>query len=238
MIETVKNRQEELLSALAGLSAEEALALLAREFEGGIVFSTSFSWEDQVISHMILSQNLPIRIFTLDTGRLFGETYYVWSRTNEQYGTHIEAFYPNQEVIERFVTEKGPNAFYESVENRKGCCYIRKVEPLQRALAGNTLWITGLRAEHSPDRGNLPQLEWDETNQILKYHPLLHWSTDQVRAVINENGIPYNTLHDKGFVSIGCACCTRAVNPGEDFRAGRWWWEDKSSKECGLHAHS
>lgn len=238
MNETLKSKLEELLPALDGLSPQDAIALLAKAFEGKIVFSTSFSWEDQAISHMILSRDLPVNIFTLDTGRLFGETYYVWSRTNEQYNTRINAFYPNQELIERFVTDKGPNSFYESVENRKGCCYIRKVEPLQRALAGNQLWITGLRAEHSPDRSDLPQLEWDETNQILKFHPLLHWSTDQVRAFINENGIPYNTLHDKGFVSIGCAPCTRAVMPGDDFRAGRWWWEDKTSKECGLHAHS
>ncbi|PWG82626.1 phosphoadenylyl-sulfate reductase [Pararcticibacter amylolyticus] len=238
MIETLNSRLGELLPRIEGLLPQDALSLLSKEFEGKIVFSTSFSWEDQVIAHMILSQALPVRIFTLDTGRLFGETYYVWSRTNEQYNTHVEAYYPNQEQIERFVTGKGPNAFYESIENRKSCCHIRKVEPLQRALSGNQLWITGLRSEHSPERGDLPQLEWDDTNKILKYHPLLHWSTEDVRSFINENGIPYNTLHDKGFVSIGCACCTRAIRPGEDFRAGRWWWEDKTTKECGLHAHS
>lgn len=238
MLDTLQNKLVELIPEVKDLSPQESLSLLAEEFKGKIVFSTSFSWEDQVISHMILSQNLPITIFTLDTGRLFGETYYVWSRTNELYNTRINAFYPNRELIEQFVTDKGPNAFYESVENRKSCCYIRKVEPLQRALAGNHLWVTGLRAEHSPERGDLPQLEWDETNQILKFHPLLHWSTDEVRSFINQNGIPYNTLHDKGFVSIGCAPCTRAIMPGDDFRAGRWWWEDKTSKECGLHAHS
>lgn len=238
MFESLQDKLEELVPVLQNIPPQEALTILSREFEGKIVFSSSFSWEDQAISHIILSQNLPIKIFTLDTGRLFGETYYVWSRTNELYNTKIEAYYPNQELIERFVTEKGPNAFYESVENRKSCCYIRKVEPLQRALDGNKLWITGLRAEHSPERGDLPKLEWDQTNKILKFHPLLHWSTEQLKAFINENGIPYNTLHDKGFVSIGCAPCTRAVMPGDDFRAGRWWWEDKTSKECGLHAHS
>ncbi|WP_069660035.1 phosphoadenylyl-sulfate reductase [Arcticibacter eurypsychrophilus] len=238
MLDTLQNKLEDLVPTLSQLSPQEGLSLLAQQFEGKIIFSTSFSWEDQVIAHMILSQSLPVKIFTLDTGRLFGETYYVWSRTNELYNTKISAYYPNQEHIERFVTEKGPNSFYESVENRKSCCYIRKVEPLKRALAGNQLWVTGLRAEHSPERGDLPALEWDEGNQILKYHPLLHWTTEEVKEFINKNGIPYNTLHDKGFVSIGCLPCTRAIQPGDDFRAGRWWWEDKASKECGLHAHS
>jgi len=238
MVNILKDKVAELSARLSGLSPEEALVLLAQEFEGRIVLSTSFSWEDQVISHMVLSQKLPIKIFTLDTGRLFSETYYVWSRTNEMYNTNIEAYYPNATLLEKFVTEKGPNSFYDSVENRKGCCYIRKVEPLQRALKGNELWITGLRSEHSPERSDLPQIEFDETNNIIKFHPLLHWTTDEVRAFINKNGIPYNTLHDKGFVSIGCQPCTRAIMPGDDFRAGRWWWEDKTNKECGLHAHS
>jgi len=238
MSDVLENKTAELSAALSGLSPEQALAYLANEFEGKIVFSSSFSWEDQVISHLILSQKLPIKIFTLDTGRLFSETYYVWSRTNEMYNANIEAYYPNASLIEEFVTAKGPNSFYDSVENRKSCCYIRKVEPLQRALKGNELWITGLRAEHSPERHDLPQVEFDHTNNIIKFHPLLHWSTDDIRAFINKNGIPYNTLHDKGFVSIGCQPCTRAIMPGDDFRAGRWWWEDKTSKECGLHAHS
>jgi phosphoadenosine phosphosulfate reductase len=238
MHELLKNKLRDAEDRIRGLSPETALAVLAELFPGKILLSSSFSWEDQAISHMILKAGLPVKIFTLDTGRLFGETYYVWSRTNEMYDTRIEAYYPNQELIEKFVTDKGPNSFYESIENRNSCCYIRKVEPLQRALAGNELWITGLRAEHSPERHDLPALEWDETNSIIKFHPLLHWSTEQLKDFIGKNGIPYNTLHDKGFVSIGCAPCTRAVMPGEDFRAGRWWWEDKTSKECGLHAHS
>lgn len=237
MIENHQEKIEALNQQIAGLEAPEALALLAQEFGGKAVFSSSFSWEDQIISEMILNQKLPIEIFTLDTGRLFGETYYVWSRTNEQFDTHVKAYYPNQERIEEFITAKGPNAFYESIENRKECCHIRKVEPLQRALAGNALWVTGLRAAHSADRGSLPQVEWDSSNNIIKFHPLLHWDTEHVQEYIHSRGIPYNTLHDKGYVSIGCACCTRAVQPGEDFRAGRWWWEDKNSKECGLHAH-
>jgi phosphoadenosine phosphosulfate reductase len=223
---------------LSALPAEQGLQVLSNEFSGKMVFSSSFSQEDQVISHMILSQRLPVRIFTLDTGRLFDETYYVWSRTNEQYQTQIEAYYPDRALLEPFIASKGPNSFYESIENRKACCYIRKVEPLRRALAGNELWVTGLRGEHSPERKDLPMLEWDEDNKVIKYHPLLHWNTDEIKSYIYANGIPYNTLHDKGFVSIGCAPCTRAVRPGEDFRAGRWWWENKESKECGLHAHS
>ncbi len=237
-IDDVQERLDRLNRELNDLSPEAALTLLSKEFSGESIFSTSFSWEDQAISHMILSEKLPIKIFTLDTGRLFGETYYVWSRTNEMYDTRVEAYYPKSDAIERFVTDKGPNAFYESVENRKECCFIRKVEPLQRALKGNALWVTGLRAEHSPDRGDLSQLEWDETNKIFKFHPLLHWSTEKLKEYVHNNGIPYNTLHDKGYVSIGCASCTRAIREGEDFRAGRWWWEDKANKECGLHAHS
>lgn len=229
---------ETLAAQLSGLKPEEALRELAAAFAGKIIFSSSFSWEDQAISHLILSNKIPIEIFTLDTGRLFPETYYVWSRTNEQYETHIKPYFPDHNLLEPFLTEKGPNSFYESTDNRKSCCYIRKVEPLKRALAGNSVWITGLRSEHSPDRENLPQLEWDESNQIIKFHPLLHWTTEELKDFIHKNGIPYNTLHDKGFVSIGCQPCTRAVQPGEDFRAGRWWWENKENKECGLHTHA
>jgi phosphoadenosine phosphosulfate reductase len=229
---------DKLLSQLGDLSIKEALQELALQFPGQSTFSTSFSMEDQVITHDILSNNILISIFSLDTGRLFPETYSVWSSTNEKYSAHIKAYYPDHELLESFVAAKGPNSFYESVDNRKECCFIRKVEPLKRALQGNALWITGLRAEHSPDRNGLSMLEWDESNQILKYHPLLYWSTEDVRSYINDNNIPYNPLHDKGFISIGCAPCTRAIKPGEDFRAGRWWWEDQGKKECGLHVHT
>ena len=219
------------------LNIRTPLSVLAKEYPGKVVFSTSFSYEDQVITHLILENKLPISIFTLDTGRLFAETYSVWSSTNEQYHTQIKAYYPDHSLLEDFIAEKGPNSFYESVANRKGCCYIRKVEPLKRALAGNEVWVTGLRAEHSPERKDLPVVEWDESNQVIKYHPLLHWTTEETKAYIKENHVPYNPLHDKGFVSIGCAPCTRAIKPGEDFRAGRWWWEDADKKECGLHVH-
>jgi phosphoadenosine phosphosulfate reductase len=235
---SLKNYIPELTYLSGGLSISEVLSLLANKFPGQVTFSTSFSFEDQVVANEILSNQLPISVFTLDTGRLFAETYSVWSSTNEKYQSNVKAYYPNNQLLETFVQEKGPNAFYESVDNRKQCCYIRKVEPLKRALKGNAVWITGLRAEHSPDRTNLAILEWDETNQVIKYNPLLHWSTEEVRKYIDDNNVPYNPLHDKGFVSIGCAPCTRAIKPGEDFRAGRWWWEDAAKKECGLHVHN
>ncbi len=237
MPKSLQNHTTQIADMAKVLPIEEVIKKLAEEFPGQITFSTSFSFEDQVITHMILSNQLPLKIFTLDTGRLFGETYSVWSATNENYHTEIKGYYPDHSLLEPFVAEKGPNSFYESVENRKGCCYIRKVEPLKRALKGNAIWITGLRAEHSANRHDMPQVEWDESNQIIKYHPILHWSTREVKDYINENNIPYNILHDRGFVSIGCAPCTRAIKPGEDFRAGRWWWEDNSKKECGLHVH-
>jgi len=226
-----------LQDRIAQLSISEVLNLLTEAFPGKITFSTSFSMEDQVITDQISQAGVPVAIFTLDTGRLFPETYSTWSRTLERYQLRIDAYYPNAEKIQEFVREYGPNSFYESVERRKQCCHIRKVEPLKKALAGNNVWITGLRAEHSPGRNELTILEWDEVNQIIKYNPLLHWTTEQVWQYINQHNVPYNSLHDKGFVSIGCAPCTRAVRAGEDFRAGRWWWEDQSKKECGLHVH-
>ncbi|HYF33544.1 MAG TPA: phosphoadenylyl-sulfate reductase [Chitinophagaceae bacterium] len=227
----------ELTTRTNNLEFEAALQLVADTFPGQVTFSSSFSFEDQAITHAIAQNRLPVSIFTLDTGRLFPETYSVWSSTNARYQTPIKAYYPDYTLLEKFITETGPNSFYESVENRKMCCHIRKVEPLKRALQGNVIWITGLRAGHSAARQDLEQFEWDESNQIIKYHPLLHWTTEAVREYINRHHIPYNALHDKGFVSIGCAPCTRAIKPGEDFRAGRWWWEDSSKKECGLHVH-
>lgn len=219
----------------AGLNAVEALTLLSDIFHGEIVFSTSFGWEDQVITHMIFANNLPIKVFTLETGRLFPETYYVWNRTMEIYGKPVHAYYPQTQLVEQMVSAKGPSSFYESVENRKECCGIRKIEPLKRALAGNKCWITGIRAEQSVNRQFMENVEWDEGNQIVKYHPIYSWTLAEVKEYIKKYNIPYNTLHDKGFPSIGCAPCTRAVQSGEDFRAGRWWWEDQSKKECGLH---
>jgi phosphoadenosine phosphosulfate reductase len=227
-----------LSSQLTGLSISETLHLFTELFPGKTCFSTSFSLEDQVILHHIVAENLPITIFTLDTGRMFSETYSVWTATREKYGIPIHAYIPDASRLQTYVDKNGPNAFYESVENRKECCFIRKVEPLKRALAGQKIWITGIRAEHSGDRGQLNVLEWDEGNQLTKYNPLLDWSFDKVKEYISANDVPYNILHDRGFVSIGCQPCTRAIREGEAFRAGRWWWEEADKKECGLHENS
>jgi len=235
MNQMLQNLIPQLTEQSQNFSIAETITMLVKQFPGEVTFSSSFSFEDQVITHEILDDHLPVKIFTLDTGRLFPETYAVWSATNERYQTKISAYYPEAPLLEKFIAEKGPNSFYESVENRKGCCFIRKVEPLKRALAGNSIWITGLRAAHSAARHDLAVFEWDAGNNMIKYNPILHWTTEEVRKYIDDNNVPYNSLHDRGFISIGCAPCTRAVRPGEDFRAGRWWWEDSSKKECGLH---
>ena len=225
----------DISNLIEGKSAEEILSVLSALSEEKIVFSTSLSYEDQAIAHMIFYNNLNIEVFTLDTGRLFPETYSVFSSTRERYKKEIKTFYPKTESVEKLVSSKGPNSFYESVENRKECCHIRKVEPLKRALSGKTIWITGIRAEHSANRTDMKNVEWDEGNQIVKIHPLMNWTFEETKAYINKHNSPYNPLHDRGFVSIGCQPCTRAIKGGEDFRAGRWWWEDSSKKECGLH---
>lgn len=226
---------QDLEHRLDQLTAKEGLALIAYLFPGKVVFSTSLGQEDQVITQLIASQNLPIQIFSLDTGRLFPETLELLARTESKYQTRIKVYYPERESVENLVAEQGINGFYESVENRKSCCFVRKVEPLKRALAGNEVWVTGLRAEQSANRSDMKRIEWDEANQILKFNPLLDWTFEQIISYIEEHKIPYNPLHDKGFISIGCAPCTRAILPGENPRAGRWWWED-SKKECGLHS--
>ncbi|MFN4145848.1 MAG: phosphoadenylyl-sulfate reductase [Runella sp.] len=238
MINSVIYSASNLLEILTPKTEVEALRWLVEEFAGEVSFSSSLGYEDQVITDMILSNNLPIRIFTLDTGRLFEETYKTLQRTNHRYDTHLEVIFPKNEAIEKLMTQKGPYSFYESVENRKECCYLRKVEPLNRALSGVKIWITGIRAEQSANRTEMQAVEWDEAHQLFKFHPLLHWTFDDVRSYIKQHNVPYNPLHDKGFVSIGCAPCTRAIREGEDFRAGRWWWEDESKKECGLHSQA
>lgn len=232
---TLNKNMHELEAQLNELSAQEGLALIADLFPGKVTFSTSLGQEDQVITQLIADAHLPISIFSLDTGRLFPETLDLLARTEAKYKQNIKVYYPNTESIEKLVSEIGINGFYESVENRKSCCFVRKVEPLKRALAGNEVWVTGLRAEQSANRSDMKRIEWDEGNQILKFNPLLDWTFDEMIEYINEKKIPYNPLHDKGFISIGCAPCTRAISAGEDPRAGRWWWED-SKKECGLHA--
>ena len=226
---------QQIKDAIKGKLPQEVLAFLVKNFEEGLIFSTSFGWEDQVLSDMIFSEDLPVKVFTLETGRLFPETYYTWNRTLEKYQKPISSYHPNQEKLQNMVTKKGPSSFYESVENRKECCGIRKVEPLNRALSGQKVWITGIRADQSANREDMDWVEWDEAHQLIKVHPIFNWTLDDVKAYVKEKNVPYNPLHDKGFPSIGCQPCTRAVQPGEDFRAGRWWWEDASKKECGLH---
>lgn len=228
---------ESLNKEFANTTPEEVLKSLSNRFPDEVVFSTSFGLEDQVITDMIAKENLAIRIFTLDTGRLFPETYKTFSRTLERYNKQIEVFYPNTEAIQALVTQKGPYSFYLSQENRKECCYIRKVEPLERALNGSSCWVTGLRSDQSDSRKSLKPFEWDDKFSIIKYNPLLYWTLEDVKEYIHQHNVPYNLLHDKGFISIGCEPCTRAIEPGEDYRAGRWWWENNSKKECGLHTH-
>lgn len=212
----------------------EAIRLIAELFPGKVVFSSSLGQEDQVITDAIFKNNLPVKIFTLDTGRLFNETYELLDRTTARYKKDIKVYFPDSADVEEFVATKGINSFYESVDNRKNCCYIRKVKPLNRALEGAKVWITGLRSEQSDNRHDMPMIEWSEEKQLYKFNPLIRWTYEDMMNYIEKFNVPYNRLHDKGFVSIGCAPCTRAIEPGEDPRAGRWWWES-SQKECGLH---
>ncbi|MFV8327644.1 phosphoadenylyl-sulfate reductase [Flavobacterium sp. ZS1P14] len=223
-----------LLDKTKDFSIEETLAFLANEYKDKVVFSTSFGQEDQVITALIAKNDLPITIFTLDTGRLFQETYDVFHKTLKKYKIDIKTYFPEATAVEELLNKKGPNSFYESVENRKECCFIRKVAPLTKALKGNEIWITGLRAEQSENRNDLAAFEYDANFKLIKFNPLLKWTLAEVQKYIDDNNVPQNALHKKGFVSIGCAPCTRAIAPGEDIRAGRWSWES-SHKECGLH---
>jgi phosphoadenosine phosphosulfate reductase len=223
-----------LLEKTKDFSIEETLSFLANEYSNQVVFSTSFGQEDQVITDFIGKNELPITIFTLDTGRLFQETYDVFHKTVKKYKTEIKTYFPETAAVEGLLNEKGPNSFYSSVENRKECCFIRKVAPLTKALQGNAIWITGLRAEQSENRSDLNFFEYDAHFDIIKFNPLLKWTLPQVEEYLEKNNVPQNSLHKQGFVSIGCAPCTRAILPGEDIRAGRWSWES-SHKECGLH---
>lgn len=227
---------EEIKEILGDKKEVALLQTIAALYPSEVVFSTSFGIEDQIITEWIGKNNIDIEIFTLDTGRLFKETYSLWSRTLERYQLPIRTYTPDTALLEEFISRKGPNSFYESVENRKECCRIRKIEPLQRAIKGKKIWVTGIRAEQSANRHDMDFVEYDEINEIIKIHPLFDWTFEEVKQYCREQHIPYNVLHDKGFPSIGCQPCTRAVQEGEDFRAGRWWWEDQSKKECGLHA--
>lgn len=232
---SLKSNIHELGERVNALEPAEGLSLLSDLFFGKVVFSTSLGQEDQVITHLIATGRIPISVFSLDTGRLFPETLDLLARTESRYKLRVKLHYPEKSSVEEMVSKIGINGFYESVENRKLCCFVRKVEPLKKALLGQRVWVTGLRSGQSANRSEMNKIEWDEANRIIKYNPLLDWSYERMMAYIETNNIPYNPLHDKGFISIGCAPCTRAIQPGEDARAGRWWWED-SKKECGLHA--
>ncbi|WP_312435511.1 phosphoadenylyl-sulfate reductase [Janthinobacterium sp.] len=215
-------------------ATEQTLARIAADFSPA-VFASSLAAEDMVLTDLILKAKLPIGIFSLETGRLHQETLDVLDKVRQHYDHDITLYRPQPEAVEQYVQQNGLNAFYDSVEMRRECCRIRKVEPLGRALAGNKAWVTGQRRAQSSTRAELHVQEEDVAHAMTKFNPLADWSEEDVWAYIRANGVPYNALHDQGYPSIGCQPCTRAIEPGEDVRAGRWWWENPDSKECGLH---
>ncbi len=225
------------LQASVTCKSAEVLALLIHAVTElkNITFANSFGAEDMVLTDIILKNKLDISIFSLDTGRLPVETYDLIAETEAHYSTKLNIYFPQAQTVEFYVKTNGINAFYESIELRKSCCHMRKVEPLQRALKGNAAWITGMRAAQATTRASLPEREFDEGNKLEKFNPLSDWTEQEVWAYINLHSVPYNKLHDQFYPSIGCAPCTRAIAIGEDVRAGRWWWENPDSKECGLH---
>lgn len=223
------------LPSLAGATPGARLASLRAAVPGRIVFTTSFGIEDQAIAHLIFSERLDIEVATLDTGRLFPETYTLWQETEERYGRRIRSFHPDGAALAAFVADAGINGFYHSKTARLDCCAIRKVAPLARALAGASAWVTGLRADQSDERGTVALTAWDAERGLIKAAPLFDWTREDVADFCAAQGVPINPLHDRGFASIGCAPCTRAIAPGEPERAGRWWWETDEARECGLH---
>ena len=237
----INQRRDSLrvLNAVSDASRDRSLmkrlARIRAVVQGRIVFTTSFGIEDQAIGHAIFAQGLEIEVVTLDTGRLFPETYELWTRMERRYGQRILAYYPDRAKLEALVARQGIDGFFASFDARRACCVIRKVEPLGHALAGAAAWITGLRADQSDDRAGTPLAAIDTDHRLIKVNPLFDWTRDQVLSFVRGHGVPYNSLHDRGFSSIGCAPCTRAITPGEPERAGRWWWEQEEKKECGLH---
>lgn len=227
---------EELNKRFKDSKPEEVLEYFLKEFKQDVALSSSFGAEDQVLTDMILKLDKEANIFTLDTGRLHPETYDVMDATNLKYGTKVNVFFPKNEDVEDLYQIQGINGHFESIENRKRCCGIRKMEPLKRALAPLKVWITGLRASQSVTRTDMPVIEYDDNFKVIKINPLILWSEEDVWNYIKTNNVPYNKLHDQGFPSIGCAPCTQPVKAGEDVRSGRWWWENPEHKECGLHA--
>lgn len=232
----IKNNIQRINQSFSNADPEAVLAYLLDNYKNNLAFATSLGAEDQVITHMLAGIDKKARIFTLDTGRLFQETLDLLDKTNKRYDINIKVLFPDSDKVEAMVEKKGINLFYESVENRKECCHIRKILPMRRALEGVKVWISGLRSEQSVTRKGLELASWDDNFQLIKISPLRLWDEKQLWDYIKDNNIPYNVLHDKGFPSIGCLPCTRAIEPGEDIRAGRWWWELPEMKECGLHA--
>ena len=228
------------LNAIAGaLTLGERLLAIADSVHSRIVLTTSFGIEDQAITHAIAAARIEtIELATLDTGRLFPETYALWAETQNRYGLRIKPFFPGREGVEDLIARDGPDGFYLSLKARKNCCHVRKVEPLNRALAGAKAWITGLRGDQSDARSKVAFAKYDVDRGLIKFNPLFDWMRDHVAEFTSDANVPVNPLHAKGFVSIGCAPCTRAIQQGEPERAGRWWWEDEASKECGLHINA
>lgn len=226
---------DDLDIAFRSLQPSERLRMLRAQVEGTLVFTTSFGLEDQVLLHLIAAAEIDVSIATLDTGRLFPETYALWARTEARYGRKVRSFSPEAAPLQALVAAQGINGFYASPANRSACCGVRKIQPLGLALAGSAGWITGLRADQSANRQQMPFVEWDAPRGLIKANPLLDWSRERIALFAESEGVPINPLHAEGFVSIGCAPCTRAIGPGEDERAGRWWWEQDRTKECGLH---
>ena len=216
-------------------SPVETLRFFLAQFKNKIALSTSLGLEDQVLTKMIAEIDPETKIFTLDTGRLFPEIYDLISTTSNKYKVTIQVFFPDADEVEQMVADKGINLFYDSIANRKLCCYVRKIRPLERAIEGLDAWVTGIRSNQSITRNRLKLLEWDENNNLLKINPLINWSEQEVHDYIDAYNIPFNPMHNKGYASIGCQPCTRAIEEGEDVRAGRWWWENPETKECGLH---
>ena len=231
----IKKEINELNDQLESATAEEIILFFTSKFKDKIALSTSLGLEDQALKEIVCKINKDTEIFTLDTGRLFTETYNLIDLTSKKYKKEIKVFFPDSEEIEEMVATKGINLFYDSIESRKLCCGLRKIKPLKRALKGLDAWITGLRREQSVTRTDLNIVEWDEANEMIKVNPLINWTETDVWNYISKHNIPFNTLHKKGFASIGCQPCTRAITEGEDVRAGRWWWENPETKECGLH---
>jgi len=226
---------KDLNEHVKGLSAHEVLTYFITEHQGKLAMGSSLGVEDQVLTDMIAKIDKSTKIFTLDTGRVFPETYQTLHETNKKYRINIEVYFPNSEKVERMVNEKGINLFYDGVEDRKTCCHVRKIEPLKRAMMDVDVWVAGIRKEQSVTRVETEVVEYDHINGKIKINPLLDWTEDDLWNYIKENDVPYNKLHDNGFPSIGCEPCTRAIIAGEDIRAGRWWWESPDQKECGLH---